>query len=62
MQRNIAVRTTIYRPTVNNNVHVPHITRECCQNAFAYRGPVLWNALPVNANRSIVLNNVSNYT
>ena len=46
MQRDIAVRTT--RSTINNNVHVPHITLECCKNAFAYRGPVLWNALPEN--------------
>ena len=44
MQRDIAVRTT--RSTINNNVHVPHITLECCTNAFAYKGPVLWNALP----------------
>ena len=34
MQRDIAVRTT--RSTINNNVHVPHITLECCKNAFAY--------------------------
>ena len=33
MQRDIAVRTT--RSTINNNVHVPHITLECCKNAFA---------------------------
>ena len=46
MQRDITVRTT--RSTVNNNVHVPHIIFECCKNAFAYRGPVLWNALPEN--------------
>ena len=44
MQRDITVRTT--RSTVNNNVHVPHIILECWKNAFAYRGPVLWNALP----------------
>ena len=42
MQRDIAERTT--RSTINSNVHVPHITLECCKNAFAYRGPVLWNA------------------
>ena len=46
MQRDIAVRPTRY--TINNNVHVPHITLECCKNAFAYIGPVLWNALPEN--------------
>ena len=44
MQRDIAVRTT--RFTINNNVHVPHITLECFKTAFAYRGPALWNALP----------------
>ena len=46
MQRDITVRTT--RSTVNNNVQVPHSIGllECCKNAFAYRGPVLWNALP----------------
>ena len=33
MQRDIVVRTT--RSTINNNVHVPHITLECCKNAFA---------------------------
>ena len=60
MQRDITVRTT--RSTINNNVHVQHITIECCKNAFAYRGPVLWNALPENANHSMVLNDVSNYT
>ena len=37
MQRDIAERTT--RSTIDNNVHVPHITLEC-QNAFAYSGPV----------------------
>ena len=47
MQRDIAERTT--RSTIDNNVHVPHITLECCcKNAFAYLGPVLWNALPEN--------------
>ena len=46
MQRDIAERTT--RSTIDNNVHVPHITLECCKNEFAYRGPVLWNALPEN--------------
>ena len=34
MQRHIAERTT--RSTIDNNVHVPHITFECCKNAFAY--------------------------
>ena len=29
MQRGITVRTT--RPTVNSNVHVPHIILECCK-------------------------------
>ena len=46
MQRDIAERTT--RSSIDNNVHVPHITLECCKHAFAYRGPVLWNALPDN--------------
>ena len=32
MQRDIAERTT--RSTIDNNVHVPHITLECCKNAF----------------------------
>ena len=54
MQRDIAVRTT--RSTINNNVHVPHITLECCTNAFAYRGPVLWNALPENIKKCESLN------
>ena len=59
----VTVRTT--RSTVNNNVHVPHIILECCKNAFAYRGPVLWNALPENIKKCETLNflnNVSNYT
>ena len=34
MQRDIAERTT--RSTIDNNLHVPHITLECCKNAFAY--------------------------
>ena len=54
MQRDITVRTT--RSTVNNNVHVPHILLECCKNAFAYRGPVLWNALPENIKKCETLN------
>ena len=54
MQRDITVRTS--RSTVNNNVHVPHIILECCKNAFAYRGPVLWNALPENIKKCETLN------
>ena len=56
MQRDITVRTT--RSTVNNNVHVPHIIGllECRKNAFAYRGPVLWNALPENIKKFETLN------
>ena len=54
MQRDFTVRTT--RSTVNNNVHVPHILLECCKNAFAYRGPVLWNALPENIKKCETLN------
>ena len=54
MQRDITVRTT--RFTVNNNVHVPHIILECCKTAFAYRSPVLWNALPENIKKCETLN------
>ena len=54
MQRDITVRTT--RSAVNNNVHVPYIILECCKNAFAYRGPVLWNALPENIKKCETLN------
>ena len=54
MQRDIAERTT--RSTIDNNAHVPHITLECCKNAFAYRGPVLWNALPENIKKCESLN------
>ena len=54
MQRDIAVRTT--RSTINNNVHVPHNYLECCKNAIAYRGPVLWNALPENIKKCESLN------
>ena len=57
MQRDIAVRST--RCSINNNcigLHVPHITLECCKNAFAYRGPVLWNALPENIKKCESLN------
>ena len=54
MQRDIAERTT--RSTIDNNVHVPHITLECCKNAFAYRGPVSWNALPQNIKKCESLN------
>ncbi len=46
MHRDIAERTT--RSTIDTNVHVPHITLECCKNTFAYRGPVLWNVRPEN--------------
>ena len=54
MQRDIAVRTT--RSTIDNNIHVPHITLECCKNAFAYRGPVLWTALQENIKKCESLN------
>ena len=54
MQRDIAEGTT--RSAIDNNVHVPHITLECCKNAFAYRGPVLWNALPENIKKCESLN------
>ena len=54
MQRDITVRTT--RSTVNNNVHVPHIILECCKNACAHRGPVLWNALPEHIKKCETLN------
>ena len=54
MQRDIAERIT--RSTIDNNVHVPHITLECCKNAFAYRGPVLWNGLPENIKKCESLN------
>ena len=54
MQRDIAVRTTRY--TIDNNVHVPHITLECCKNAFVYRVPVLWNALSENNKKCESLN------
>ena len=53
-QRDITVRTT--RSTVNNNVHVPHIILESCKNAFAYRGPVLWIALPENIKKCKTVN------
>ena len=54
MQRGIAVRIT--RSTINNNVHVPHITLGCCKNAIACRGPALRNALPENINKCESLN------
>ena len=53
-QRDVAVRKT--RSMVNNNVHVPHVNLECCKNAFAYKGPVLWNALPENIKKCESLN------
>ena len=53
-QRDFAERTT--RSTIDNNVHVPHITLECCKNAFVYRGPALWNALPDNIKKCESLN------
>ena len=37
MQRDIAERTTRY--TINNNVHVPHITLECYKNALPIEVP-----------------------
>ena len=54
MQRDIAERTT--KSTIDNNVHVPHITLECFKNAFCYRGPVLWNTLPENIKKCESLN------
>ena len=54
MQRDISRRTT--RSMINNNVHVPHITLECCKNAFAYKGPVLWNVFPENIKKCESLN------
>ena len=29
---------------------------ECCNNSFAYRGPVFWNALPENIKKCETLN------
>ena len=54
IQRDIAERTTRY--TIDNKVHVPHITLECCKNVFPYTGPVLWNAILANIKKCESLN------
>ena len=46
MQSEISERTTISLSSLN--VHVPYASIECFKNYFIYRGPVLWNALPVS--------------
>ena len=62
MQRDIAVRATIY--TINNNVHVPHITLECCKMHLpievAFYG-MRFQKILASVNRSMVFKNVSNY-
>ena len=46
MQNEISERTT--RSLSSFKVHVPYASIECFKNYFIYRGPVLWNALPVH--------------
>ena len=45
MQCDIAERST--RSLNFNNAVVPYVSLESFRNYFAYRGPVLWNALPL---------------
>ena len=46
MQNEISERTT--RSLSSFKVHVPYASIECFKKYFIYRGPVLWNALPVH--------------
>ena len=46
MQNEISERTT--RSLSSFKVHVPYASIECFKHYFIYRGPVLWNALPVH--------------
>ena len=50
MQRDISARPT--RSLECNNVCVPRASFECFSNAFAHRGPVIWNALPQDIKNS----------
>ena len=49
MQCDIAERST--RSLNFNNAVVPYVSLESFRNAFAYRGPVLWNALPLSTKK-----------
>ena len=46
MQRGIAI--IISRYTINNNVHLPHITLDCCKKCIS----LSWNAVPENIKKS----------
>ena len=46
MQCDIAERST--RSLNFNNTVVPYVSLESFRNYFAYKGPVLWNALPLS--------------
>ena len=45
MYNEIAIRDT-RASTSSNLVTVPHAPLALFENSFAYRGPVIWNALP----------------
>ena len=49
MQCNIAERST--RSLNFNNAIVPYVSLESFRNSFAYRGPVLWNALSLSTKK-----------
>ena len=49
MQCDIAERST--RSLNFNNAIVPYFSLESFRNCFAYRGPVLWNALPLSTKK-----------
>ena len=48
-QCDIAERST--RSLNFNNAVVPYVSLESFRNSFAYRGPVLWNALPLSTKK-----------
>ncbi len=51
MHTEIAVRDT-RASTSSNLVTVPHAPLALFENSFAYRGPVIWNALPEHVRKS----------
>ena len=55
LQRDISTRST--RSLDCNNVYVPCASLECFSNAFAHRGPVIWNALPQYIKNSLTMDN-----
>ena len=58
MQCDIDERST--RSLNFNNAIVPYVSLESFRNYFTYRGPVLWNALPLSTKKCETLASLKN--